>query len=113
MPEFLIDANLPAKIKVWESERFIHVSAINAGWNDDEIWKYAKEKNLSIITKDKDFLIYQLANGFPPKIIHIKFGNLRLKEFIGVIENCWHEAENLLKDHTLINIYIDKIEAIK
>jgi predicted nuclease of predicted toxin-antitoxin system len=106
MPEFLIDANLPAKIKVWGSDRFIHVSEINAGWNDDEIWKYAKENDLSIITKDKDFLIYQLTNGFPPKIVHIKFGNLKLKEFISVIESCLQGAENLLNSHALINIYI-------
>ncbi len=36
-----------------------------------------------------------------------------MKEFISIIEGCWHEAENLLKTHALINIYIDKIEAIK
>jgi predicted nuclease of predicted toxin-antitoxin system len=113
MPEFLIDANLPAKVKVWESERFVHVSSINAAWNDDEIWNYAKTNNLSIISKDKDFLIYQLANGAPPKIIHIKFGNIRLKEFISIVENCWPETENLLNTHSLINIYSDKIEAIK
>jgi predicted nuclease of predicted toxin-antitoxin system len=113
MAEFLIDANLPAKIKVWKSNRFIHVSSINANWNDNEIWKYAKENGLSIINKDKDFLTYQLANGFPPKIVHIKFGNLKLKEFISVIDNCWREVENLLESHIIINIYLNKIEAIK
>lgn len=113
MPEFLIDANLPAKINAWKSERFIHVSSINPLWNDDDIWNYAKANNLSIISKDKDFLIYQLANGTPPKIIHIKFGNLKFKEFINVIENCWNEVENPLSSHSLINIYLDKIEAIK
>ncbi len=58
MPEFIIDANLPAKIKVWQNSRFIHVSSINASWSDDEIWMYAKKNDLSIIAKDKDFLIY-------------------------------------------------------
>jgi predicted nuclease of predicted toxin-antitoxin system len=113
MPEFLIDVNLPSKVQIWQSERFIHVSSINAYWSDTEIWEYAKANNLTIINKDKDFLIYQLANGTPPKIVHIKFGNLKLKDFILMIESSWKEVEILLKDHSLINIYIDKIEAIK
>ena len=113
MPEFLIDANLPSKIKIWESERFIHVSAIQPDWNDDDIWEYAKKNNLCIITKDKDFLLYQLANGSPPNVVHIKFGNLKLNQFISIIENCWSEVEELLQHHTLLNIYFDKIEAIK
>ena len=113
MPEFLIDANLPVKVKPWDDKRFVHVSLIDASWDDANIWNYAKENNLTIIIKDKDFLTYQLANGFPPKIVHIKFGNLRLKEFISVIESCWDKVEILLKDHILINIYLDKIEAIK
>jgi|SRR5579871_2258043 len=88
MPEFLIDANLPIKVGIWQSERFIHVFTLNLNWSDAEIWEYAKKNNLTIISKDKDFLVYQLANGAPPKIIHIKFGNLRLKEFISVVESC-------------------------
>jgi len=113
MPEFLIDVNLPAKIKIWQSTRFINIAMIDATWNDDVIWNYAKNNHLTIISKDKDFLTQQILKGSPPKIIHIKFGNLKLKDFISVIENCWNEVELLLNNHDLINIYSDRLEAIR
>lgn len=113
MPEFLIDANLPSKISIWQNSRFIHISELNPAWNDETVWEYANKNNLTIISKDKDFQILQLLKGVPPKVIHIKFGNLKLNEFIAVVEKNWQQVEDLLKEHTLINIYFDKIEAIK
>ena len=113
MPDFLIDANLPAKISIWQNQRFIHINTLDPYWDDEAIWQYAKTNNLTIISKDKDFLLHQLLKGTPPKVIHIKFGNLKLNDFISIIENCWNEVELLLINHTLINIYSDKIEAIK
>lgn len=113
MPDFLIDANLPAKISIWQNQRFIHINTLDPYWDDEAIWQYAKTNNLTIISKDKDFLIKQLLKGTPPKVVHIKFGNLKLNDFISAIETCWDEVELLLSNHTLINIYSDSIEAIK
>jgi predicted nuclease of predicted toxin-antitoxin system len=113
MPDFLIDANLPVKISIWENERFVHVSNIDPSWDDEAIWQYAKTNNLTIISKDKDFLVYQLLKGSPPKIVHIKFGNLKLNDFIAVFEKYWNQVESLLTTHNLINLYSDSIEAIK
>ena len=113
MPEFIVDANLPNSISIWNNVRFEHVLNINPLWNDDEIWDYAKANNLVIITKDKDFSVKQILKGSPPKIVHIKFGNLKLVEFIRVINTCWAKVETLLQQHSTINIYKDSIEAIK
>ena len=89
MPEFIVDANLPFRISEWQNELFEHVVNINPLWNDEEIWTYAKTNSLVIITKDKDFRLKQIMHGTPPKIIHIKFGNLKLNEFEKVINLCW------------------------
>ena len=113
MPEFIIDANLPSKISVWEKNNFVDVLSINPLWDDNEIWDYAKANGLTIITKDKDFAVKQILQGSPPKLIHIKFGNLRLKEFIALIEKLWPAIENLIKEYSIINIYKDRIESIK
>ena len=113
MPEFIVDANLPNSISIWNNGRFEHVLDINPLWDDDEIWDYAKTNNLIIITKDKDFSVKQILKGSPPKIVHIKFGNLKLAEFIQVINTCWTKVETLLQQHSIINIYKDSIEAIK
>ncbi len=113
MPEFIVDANLPFRIPRWQSERFVHVLKINPLWEDDEIWNYAYENNLIIITKDKDFRLKQLISGSPPKVIHIKFGDMILAEFEKIITSCWDQVEELIKTHSLVNIFQNSIEAIK
>ncbi len=112
MPEFIVDANLPFRILKWQNNLFEYVVNIDPLWKDEEIWNYAKANNLIIITKDKDFRLKQIIHGSPPKVIHIKFGNLKLKEFEKVINQCWNQVEKSIKNHMLINIYQATIEAI-
>jgi predicted nuclease of predicted toxin-antitoxin system len=77
----------------------------HAFWEDDEIWNYALINNLIIITKDKDFRLKQLISGSPPKIIHIKFANLVLKDFEKVINSNWNQIEQLIIDHSIVNVF--------
>lgn len=111
--EFIIDANLPFKVPIWKNERFVFVLDIDPGWDDEQIWRYARETGLTIVTKDKDFLVKQAIAGAPPNVVHIKFGNLKLSAFVSRIQSVWAEVETLLQTHTIINIYLDRIEAIK
>ncbi len=55
-------------------------------YSDIEIWRFAKEKEYTIVTFDGDF--YDLSNfkGFPPKIIWLRFGNTKT-DFIANIIN--------------------------
>lgn len=39
------------------------------------LFTYAKEHELLIVTFDEDFYELQLLNGFPPKIVWLRFGN--------------------------------------
>ncbi len=115
MPEFIVDANLPFRISKWQNNRFEHVLKINPFWDDEEIWDYACENKLIIITKDKDFRLKQIIRGTPPKVIHIKFGNLILKEFEKVIISCWDNKiskwQNNRFEHVLkINPFWDNEE---
>lgn len=48
----------------------------------------------------------------PPKVIHIRFGNLKMKNFHERISKVWQEVVNLNRPHKLINIFLDRIEAI-
>ncbi|MFZ4548171.1 MAG: DUF5615 family PIN-like protein [Bacteroidales bacterium] len=66
-----------------------------------------------IISKDADFSIKVLIKGFPPKVFHLKFGNLKMSAFHDVISKNWSEIESRIEDHYLVNVYIDKIESIK
>ena len=113
MARFLIDANLPYYFGLWNNSDFIHVKDLNDSWTDEVIWKYALDNNLTIITKDADFSVKVLYKGAPPKVIHLKFGNLRIKELHTLISKIWADIELLLIDNSLINVYLDRIESIK
>ena len=42
MKKYRVDANLPSKIKIWQTGEFEFVGEINDGWTDSEVWDYAK-----------------------------------------------------------------------
>lgn len=112
MPKYLIDANLPYYFSLWNSPDFIHQKDINDKASDEDIWDYAKQNGLIIISKDKDFSLMQIINGIPPKVIHIKFGNVKMKMFFEILSACWKDVEILIEKNNLVNIYKNKIEAI-
>lgn len=64
------------------------------------------------MTKDSDFSYRILTSDPPPKIIHIKFGNLRLKDFNALIGKQWDKIRELSATHKLVNVFADRIEAI-
>ena len=51
-----------------------------SGWSGPTttIWQYAKERSLTIITKDEDFqaLVNRQA-GIPPQVVWVRLGNCR------------------------------------
>ena len=113
MKKYLVDANLPSKIKIWQTDEFEFVSRINDEWTDSEVWDYAKQNNLTIISKDSDFSHRIIVSNPPPKIIHIKIGNMKLKDFNSTIEKLWATAEKISENHKLVNVFIDRIEAVE
>jgi predicted nuclease of predicted toxin-antitoxin system len=79
---------------------------------DNEIWDFAKLNGYTIVSKDADFSNRILLESPPPKVIHIRFGNLRLKEFIPLMCTLWPEILSMHKDYKLVNVYKGWIEGI-
>jgi predicted nuclease of predicted toxin-antitoxin system len=54
-----------------------HVDSIDLAVpaKDSEIWEYARENDLIIVTNDEDFIDFINVKGFPPKVILLKTGN--------------------------------------
>jgi predicted nuclease of predicted toxin-antitoxin system len=113
MPKYLIDANLPYYFSIWNTPDYIHQNDIDDEWLDSQIWDYAIEHRLTIITKDSDFSNRILLKEPPPKVIHIRFGNVKMKQFFSIINKVWEEVLILNKDHKLINVFQDRIEAME
>lgn len=112
MIEFLVDVNLPYKFVLWHDVRFRHVREIDDTWGDTQIWRYTREKNLTIITKDIDFYNRIIASEPPPKIIHLKMGNMKLAAFREFMLLNWDAIEQLNRTHKLVDVYLDKIVGI-
>lgn len=85
---------------------------INRTWSDEKIWEYARINNLTIITKDADFQDRILFNDPPPKVIWIRFGNMRLKDFVRFLEINWLQIKQLSDSNKFVMVFSDRIEAI-
>lgn len=113
MPKYLVDVNLPCYISHWQKPDFLSQLDINRTWEDHDIWEYAKENNLTIITKDADFQDKILFQAPPPKVIWIRIGNMRLRKFKLFLEENWTEIKDLSESHKLVTVFADRIEALK
>lgn len=72
MVKYLIDENLPFFFPVLKTESFIHISQFPLIEGDSDIWTYALQHNLIIITKDADFYYRYLSSNVYPKVIWLK-----------------------------------------
>ncbi len=77
--KLLFDQNLSCRLPHILEDIFpesIHVREIGfIEATDTEIWEYAKENSLTIVSKDSDFQQRSFLNGQPPKVIWLRVGN--------------------------------------
>lgn len=112
MKGFLLDENLPSRVRFRPSLPILHASDLGQAAEDSELWEYAKAHDLVIVTKDADFSDRIMASDPPPRVVHLRIGNLRRKAFHEFLERVWPRLEALLTSNKLINVYYECIEAI-
>ena len=112
MAKYLIDINLPYYFSFWNNEDYIHQSDILNTAEDTEIWQYAEENDLTILTKDADFSNRILLAQPPPRVIHIRIGNSSLREFHQILDTIWHDVLTLSESHKLVTVFRDRVEAM-
>ena len=113
MNGYLFDENLPKNIEFSPSLPIKHANSLGPSPTDTEIWKYAKMNNLVIVTKDADFSERIIISSPPPRVIHLRFGNMKKKDFHAFLKKTWLQIELLIKNHKLVNVYFDSFESIK
>ncbi len=112
MAKYLIDINLPYYFSLWNSEDYIHQSNVENTAEDAEIWRYAKSRNLTILTKDADFSNRILLTQPPPRVIHIRIGNASIREFHNILNSIWNNVLVLSNSHKFATVFRDKVEAL-
>ncbi len=78
----LVDNQLPIALARYLSANgwtCAHVQDVDLAMSDDRaIWQYAKERNLTIITKDEDFqALVNRQGSIPPQVVWVRLGNCR------------------------------------
>lgn len=112
MTGYLLDENLPAHVNLPTALPIEHARDRGPSQSDTELWDYAASLDLVIVSKDADFSERILRLEPPPKIVHLRFGNLRLAAFREHLERVWPRVETLLHSHKLVNVYLDRLEAV-
>lgn len=112
MKGWLLDQNLPVQLTFAPHLPIIAATALGTNPTASELWTHAREHSLAIVTKDADFSGRIILETPPPWIVHLRFGNLRRRDFHAVLARMWPQIETLLPAHKLINVYIDRVEAV-
>jgi predicted nuclease of predicted toxin-antitoxin system len=112
MTGFLLDGNLPARLRFSPGLPLVPLSSVGQNPTDSQIWDFAKKRDLVIVSKDADFSDRIIANSPPPRVVHLRFGNLRRNDFHALLARVWPQVETLLETHKLVNVYADRLEGI-
>jgi predicted nuclease of predicted toxin-antitoxin system len=112
MKGFLFDENLPSRVTFSASLPIVGAIEIGASPSDTNLWDFARKNNLVIVSKDADFSTRIIVQQPPPWVVHLRFGNLRMKEFHAVLRQHWPQIEVGLKTNKLIHVYRDRVEGI-
>jgi predicted nuclease of predicted toxin-antitoxin system len=62
---------------------------------DADIWEYAKQEDLTIVTKDADFSEWSLLRGVPPNVVWIRRGNCSMQDIEQLLRTNEEALENL------------------
>ena len=108
--KFIVDAQLPIRLKHWMIERghdVIHTMDLpnQQFTSDQEIINKAEKENRIVISKDSDFFKQNLIKGTPKRILFITTGNIVNKELIRLLELNIEIIESLFEsDNKIIEI---------
>lgn len=112
MARFLIDANLPNRFALWRSPDFELVADHDDTWPDSTVWEYARANDLTIVTKDADFSDRIMSSEPPPRVIHLRVGNMRLAELRAFLTRVWPQLAELTHGHKLLIVHEGNIECV-
>ena len=113
MRGFLFDENLPRLLSLQTGLPVTHALDLGSRPTDSRLWAHAQQNDLAIVTKDADFSQLIVLDVTPPRVVHLRVGNMRGRDFAAWLERIWPQIEAAIATHKLVNAYRDRIEAVK
>ena len=112
MKGYLFDGNVPSRLRITPKLPTIPLSKVGRNPSDSRIWNFARLHDLVIVNKDADFSDRIITSSPPPRVVHLRFGNFRGNEYHALLARRWPQIESLLKTNKLVNVYLDRLEAV-
>ena len=79
----LFDQNISHKVLQYLPDSFSGSTSVKKegliNSTDLQVWEFAKKHDYIIVTQDSDFNDLNSLLGFPPKVIWVRTGNLKIK----------------------------------
>lgn len=103
--KLLFDENLSPKLPLRLADIFpnsLHVRDVGMKATVDPIvWDYAKDNNLTIVSKDADMHDLSLVLGNPPKVIWLRLGNCSTSQVERLLRREFDAIESFCSDDNL------------
>lgn len=112
MRGFLFDENLPRVPSLQTTLPVTHALELGSRLTDARLWAHAERNDVAIVTKDADFSQRIVLSLPPPRVVHLRVGNMRGRDFAVWLESIWPQIESAIASHKLLNVYRDRIEAV-
>lgn len=98
--KLLLDENLSPRLvasitDLYSGSTHVEDCGLLAG-RDEDLWRFALENGLAIVTKDSDFSERSVLDGCPPKVIWLRVGNCKSAHARLALRSSFKEIEAFL-----------------
>ena len=99
---FLVDENLSRRLVAALGDIFpdsTHVETLGLRGSDDaRVWSVARDAGYLILTKDDDFNARSVLYGAPPKVVHLRVGNVSTDAVVALLRERYAAIDAFVKD---------------
>jgi predicted nuclease of predicted toxin-antitoxin system len=99
---FLIDENLSPRLVPALSDIFpgsTHVETLQLrGCDDARVWAVARDGGYMVLTRDDDFNARSVLYGAPPKVVHLRVGNVATETIVALLRERQPVVEAFARD---------------
>lgn len=104
MTGYLLDENLPETLVLPATLPVQHVHSLGRSVSDSSVWEHAKAHDLVIVSKDTDFSQRVLVSSPPPRVVHLRIGNMKRQEMEQFLVKAWPHIEALCPLYKLVEL---------
>ena len=106
--KLLLDENLSPRLARLLQEQFpgsVHVHDCGLGTStDDSIWKFARDNDFVLVSKDGDFHDLSVFRGSPPRVVWLRVGNCPTSRILELLMRAQAAIEAFLESSDTVLI---------